>query len=492
MYREKRVNLISDSKNKFTRFRLLYKKAILDKKKKFRPLDRLSATEIGVTDWTKIFYSLLIGMVCGLIGVFFKYSVNLLARASYLGSLGEESAFRTLPGWSILVFLPLAALLASWIVYRYAPDASGTGSAAYIAAFHHKNAVIRPSVPIVKFFASTLNLGFGASGGFEGPIVLMGAGAGSWIAGKIKKIRDDAHIYMVTGVAAGIGAVFLAPLGGALTAIEMLYREDYETRALVPSLLASVTGYFVASFFDPSGFAVKNLVYTFNGICEIPSYILFTFLCSASGWLFVKAFDNIREFCSKSSLPPYLFPFFGAVITALMALLFPIVLGPRLSVLVDVIEAHPGVIIVAMFIIAKMAATTLFIAPGGSGGIFGPALIIGGLLGIAFSRFLTWTGFSLPVPDPQSMMLVGMAAFFAAISKAPFGSVIMVCEIGGTFALLPPLLIVCLTTIVMTKNFTIYKSQVDNRFKSPAHSRRLIEEALSGKSAGASRNNGQS
>lgn len=480
--------MISDIKKNITRLRLFYKKAILDKREKNRPLDKLSAVEIGVTDWTKIFYSLLIGVVCGLIGVFFKYSVNLLSKASYRAALGEETAFWILPQWSILIFLPLAALLAAWIVYRFAPDAAGTGSAAYIAAFHHKNAVIKPSVPVVKYIASTLNLGCGASGGFEGPIVLMGAGAGSFIAGKIKKIKEEAHIYMVTGTAAGIGAVFLAPLGGALTAIEMLYREDYETRALVPSLLASVTGYFVATLFDPSGFAVNNLVYSFAGICEIPAYILFTLLCSASGWLFVKSFDAVRVFCIKSSIPSYLFPFFGAIITALIALLFPIVLGPRFSVLVDVIENHPGIVVVALFFIAKMTATCLFIAPGGSGGIFGPSLIIGGLLGIVFSRFLTWIGFPLAVPDPQSMMLVGMAAFFAAISKAPFGSVIMVCEIGGTFALLPPLLIVCLTTIVMTKNFTIYKSQVDNRFKSPAHSRMIIEEAL----AGNSQNNGQS
>ena len=65
-------------------------------------------------------------------------------------------------------------------------------------------------------------------------------------------------------------------------------------------------------------------------------------------------------------------------------------------------------------------------------------------------------------------------------SKAPFGSVIMVCEIGGTFKLLPPLIIVCLTTIVLTKSFTIYKTQVENRFKSPAHSNKLEERFLSG------------
>ncbi len=445
------------------------------KRKKVR-LDEISALEVGVTDWTRIFYSLLTGFVCGLIGVLFRYAVDLLSRASYLASIGGEKAFWRMPAWSLLVFLPLAALVSARLVCRYAPDAAGTGSAAYIDAFHHRKGIIPLRVTIVKFIVSTLNLGCGTSGGFEGPIVLMGAGAGSWMAQKIKKIRKEIHIYMVAGTAAGISAVFLAPLGGALTAIEMLYREDYETRALVPSLLASVTGYFTALSFGFSGFALRGLVYSFRGICELPAYVLFTFMCSGAGWFFVKMFDAVKSVSERQAVPSYLYPFFGAAGVAVTGLFFPAVLGPRFSVLVDVLEGSPGLIAVFLLIIAKMVSTSLAIGSGGSGGIFGPSLVIGGFLGIAFSRLLTLAQLPFPVPDEASMMLVGMAGFFAAVSKAPFGSVIMVCEIGGTFSLLPPLLIVCLTSIVMTRNFTIYKTQVENRFKSPAHAGRVLEE----------------
>lgn len=438
--------------------------------------DDIIGEEAGTTDWSKIFYSLLIGFVCGLLGVFFRFSVNLLSKATYLGALGKSDAFWNLPLMSIAVFLPLAALISAWIVYHYEPDAAGTGSAAYIDAFHHKGAIIRPRVTVIKFIASTLNLGCGTSGGFEGPIVLMGAGAGSWIAQKIKTIKKDIHLYMVSGTAAGISAIFLAPLGGALTAIEMLYREDYETRALVPALLASVTGYFTATLFGFTGFEVKSLIYAFRGISEIPAYILFTLICSGAGWLFVKLFDLIRSISNKNVHPAFLYPFYGSLFVVAIGIFYPVVLGPRFSVLVEVLENYPGVWIIAVLCLAKMSATCLTIGPGGSAGVFGPALIIGGFLGIFFSRFLTLAGFPFPVPDPQSMMLVGMAGFFAAISKAPFGSVIMVCEIGGTFALLPPLLIVCLLSIVMTRNFTIYKTQVENRFKSPAHAHLMIQE----------------
>ncbi len=425
--------------------------------------------EIGITDWAKIFYSLIIGFICGLAGALFRYSVDFISRITYLGAIGDASAFFNFPLWAILIFLPVSVFITSWIVYRWAPDAAGAGSDEYINAFHNKKGVIKPRVTIVKYISSAINLGCGISGGFEGPIVLIGSGIGSWIAQKIKRIRKDIHIYMVTGTAAGIGAVFLAPLGGALTAIELLYREDYETRALVPSLLASVTGYFTAIFLGVPGFAVKDFSYTFRGISEIPVYIIFTFICSGAGWLFVKMFDAVKKISDSENVPKYLYPVIGAFFAAIIGMIFPVVLGPRFSVLIEVFENYSGVWIIFLAMFAKMAATCFAIGSGGSGGIFGPSLIIGGFLGIGFSRLMILIGFPLPIPDQQSLMLVGMAGFFAAVAKAPFGSVIMVCEITGTFDLLPPLLIVCLTSIVMTRNFTIYKSQVLNKFHSPAY-----------------------
>ena len=386
----------------------------------------------------------------------------------------------SLPLWSILIFLPLVTLVSSWIVSRFAPDAAGTGSSTYINAFHFKNAVIKPVTTVVKFFSSSSILGCGTSGGFEGPIVLIGSGTASWLSKKFKFSKKDSHIYMVTGAAAGIASVFQAPLGGALTSIEMLYREDYETRALVPALLASVTGFFVATCIDSSSFIIQSLEYTFRGIQELPAYIILTFLCSGAGWLLVKIFEIFKSTAEKSAVPNFLFPFFGAIGVALLGLVFPHVLGPRFSILMDVLEENPGFVIIFAIFAAKLAATCFAIGTGGSGGVFGPSLLIGGLLGIGASKFLSAVNFPLPVPDPEAMMLVGMAGFFAAVSKAPFGSVIMVCEIAGTFKLLPPLIIVCLTTIVLTKSFTIYKTQVENRFKSPAHSSKLEERFLAG------------
>ena len=463
--------------NKLFVWKRLKKKGI--KESPFKYSD-ITETEIGTTDWTRIWFSLFIGLVCGFIGVLFKSTVIFLGKCTYLASNSDPSAFYVLPVWSILIFLPLVTLVSAYIVSKFAPEAAGTGSSSYINSFHYKNGIIKPRTTIVKFFSSSSILGCGTSGGFEGPIVLIGSGTGSWLSRKFRKTKKDTHIYMVTGAAAGIASVFQAPLGGALTSIEMLYREDYETRALVPALVASVTGFFVATCMNSGSFIIQNLNYNFYGIKEIPAYILLTFMCSGAGWVLVKIFDLFKSYAEKSPLPDYLFPFFGAIGVALISLVFPHILGPRFSILMDVIKEKPGVMIILAIFAAKLIATCFAIGTGGSGGVFGPSLLIGGLLGIGFSQFLTAVDFPLPVPEPEAMMLVAMAGFFAAVSKAPFGSVIMVCEIAGTFKLLPPLIIVCMTTIVLTKSFTIYKTQVENRFKSPAHSSKLEDRFLSG------------
>ena len=458
------------------------KKKISRKKDPESPFkyEDITRKEIGITDWTRIWFSLFIGLVCGFIGVLFRFSVIYLGKFTYLAAIGDKEAYYSLPWWSVLIFLPAVTLLSSWVVSKFAPDAAGTGSSTYINAFHFKNAVIKPVTTVVKFFASSSILGCGTSGGFEGPIVLLGSGTASWLSRKFSFSKKDSHIYIVTGAAAGISSVFQAPLGGALTSIEMLYREDYETRALVPALLASVTGYFVATCMHSPAFIIQTLSYSFEGVQEIPAYILLTLMCSGAGWLLVKIFDFFRDTAKKSSIPDFFFPFFGSIGVALLGLVYPHVLGPRFSILMDVLNDHPTVFIIFAIFAAKLAATCFAIGTGGSGGVFGPSLLIGGLLGIGASNFLTAVNFPFPVPSPEAMMLVGMAGFFAAVSKAPFGSVIMVCEIGGTFKLLPPLIIVCLTTIVLTKSFTIYKTQVENRFKSPAHSNKLEERFLSG------------
>ncbi len=284
------------------------------------------------------------------------------------------------------------------------------------------------------------------------------------------KITRDASVYMVTGAAASIGAVFLAPFGGALASIEVLYREDYETRALIPALIASITGYLTATLLGSQHAIIWGREYLFQGIQELPAYLLFIPFICAFGWLFIKAYDFLKAFSLKAKTPKFLLPVIAALVLSLSGIFFPQTFGISYEFLLDLLLEFPGFKIIFLLLIVKIAAIFCSVSFGsGTGSVFTPSLLVGGVLGILFVHLLSLFNFPLPIPSTNAFMVVGMAGFYAVLSKAPFGSVIMVCEITNAFTMLVPLFIVALVSIVLTRNITIYKTQVATRFDSPAH-----------------------
>ena len=149
--------------------------------------------------------------------------------------------------------IAVGGLLSGWLVIRFAPEAEGHGTDAAIAAFHHKRGYIRPIVPIIKLVASAFTIGSGGSGGREGPIAQIGAGFGSYLGTVFKLPARDRRILLAVGMGAGIGAIFRAPLAGALFAAEILYRgADLEGDVIVPAAVASTVSYSVFSFWLPA------------------------------------------------------------------------------------------------------------------------------------------------------------------------------------------------------------------------------------------------
>jgi CIC family chloride channel protein len=112
-----------------------------------------------------------------------------------------------------------------------------------IDAFHRKKGVIRKRVPLIKMFSSIITIGSGGSAGREGPIAQIGAGFGSYLANLLRLNDDERRTLLIAGAAGGIGAIFRSPLGGALFSVEVLYRRDFESKALIPALLSSIVAY---------------------------------------------------------------------------------------------------------------------------------------------------------------------------------------------------------------------------------------------------------
>jgi len=187
-----------------------------------------------------LFISLLIGVVAGLFAFAF-YKLLMLASGLASWMLGvtpkplalvHDIALAVLEGsvrWPLIVAVVVAgAGVSSVLVYRLAPEAEGHGTDAAINAFHKRAALIGFNIPLVKAVASALTIGFGGSGGVEGPSAQMGAGLGSVLARILRLPFQARRIALVSGVAAALSALFRAPLGTALFAVEVLYKRDLE------------------------------------------------------------------------------------------------------------------------------------------------------------------------------------------------------------------------------------------------------------------------
>jgi CIC family chloride channel protein len=380
--------------------------------------------------------------------------------------------------WLIFLLPAIGGLLSGVLVYRFAPEAEGHGTDAVIRAFHQQRGVIRGRVPLVKGVATVITLATGGSAGKEGPLAQIGAGIGSTLARWLGLSVRDRRILLLAGAAGGLGAIFRAPLGSAITAIEMLYQEDFESDALIPCVLSAVTAYVVfvlavgsTRIFDVPALPLVQPI-------ELLGYLVLAGAAVPVGrayvWLFYALRDRVFR---RLPVPRPLVPMLGGLGVGVVGLFVPQAYGTGWGWIQRAIDGEMLVGALALVLAAKILATGLTIGSGGSGGVFGPTLFIGAMLG----GVVGYGGHAL-APEifahPEAFVLVGMASFFAGVASAPIGAMLMVAEITGGYALLPALMLVSVIAIVFQRGHSIYKFQLRDRFRSPAHSGSLTLNVL--------------
>jgi CIC family chloride channel protein len=352
-----------------------------------------------------------------------------------------------------------------------APEAEGHGTDAVIKAFHHLKGRIRRRVPLVKALASAITIGSGGSAGREGPIAQIGAGFGSALAGFLNLKDDERRVMMLAGVAGGIGSIFRAPLGAALFSAEVLYSEpDFEYLALLPGLISAITGYCIYCSYAGWGLLFDVPPIEFHQPRQLPLYALLGIVCGLVGIVYPKVFYGTRDRIFRPlPIPPWTKPAIGALLLGGIALFFPAALGMGYGYIQQAIRGSFGIRFLLLLAAAKVVATSLTISSGGSGGVFGPSLVIGGALGAAYGRAVA-EFFPAMAPDPVACTMVGMVGFFAGVAKVPFASVIMVMEMTGSYGLLvPSLLVAAIAYLFMPVSIRLYENQLPSRSDSPVH-----------------------
>ena len=332
-----------------------------------------------------VFYEALVASTHFFLGVLAGYHVP-----TPIGEGGHAASASAARPWALPLVAGAGALLGAVLVFRIAPEAEGHGTDAAISAVHHNPRGVRFRAVLVKIVASALTIGSGGSGGREGPTGQISAGFGSLLARVLDLEPADGRIAVATGIGSGIGAIFGAPLGGAVLASEILYRDDFEPAALLPCFIASAVSYVIfgaAEGYKPLFGFVGS--YHFSDPSQLIWFALIGILAGLVGLLYAKSFYGLVDLFHRSPLPRWVNPAIGGLLVGAIGIAIPEVIGTGYG-WVQTSLGH-GLLSIPLWIVlllpfARIFATGLSIGSGGSGGIFGPGMVIGAFLGASVWR----------------------------------------------------------------------------------------------------------
>ncbi len=372
--------------------------------------------------------------------------------------------------WAIPLVVCLGGLLSGALVFWLAPEAEGHGTDAAIDAVHTNPRMIRTRAVVVKLVSSAITIGSGGSGGREGPTAQISAGFGSLLARLLDLSPEDGRIAVSVGIGAGIGAIFGAPLGGAVLAADIVYRDDFEVEALIPGLVTSIISYTVFGLiegFSPLfGYAAAG--YQFHEPIQLAWFAIIGVLAGLIGLVYSQSFYGVVALTGRAPGPRWLKPAAGGLLVGLLSLVLPEVLGTGYGWVQEALDRTELLAIplwaVLLLPLAKILATSLSIGSGGSGGIFGPGLVIGAFTGAAVWRLLEPVAPGVP-HSPAPFVIVGMMACFGSIARAPLAVMLMVAEMTGSLTILAPAMVAVGLAYLIVRHAgqTIYRSQLRNR-----------------------------
>lgn len=342
------------------------------------------------------------GFAAGLAAAIFVALLRLLTHGLLGGLAGFEPATTVTEGdvhgwtgfdrpWALPLITCGGALLASIIVDRTAPETAGHGTDAAIDAAHADPNGTRGRVPAIKTITAGLTLGSGGSGGTEGPIAQIGGALGSILSRRAGLTGAQARTLVMTGLGAGVGAIFQAPLSGALLAAELMFLRGFGWRAMPPALPASFVAFGVFGVFLGYGpmFGDVSPAAGFAGR-DVAAFAVLGVLCGVLGRCYAFSLHGVGALTGRltrpaagarrRAVPRWLPPALGGLAVGLLGLAVPAVLGPGYGVVQRELDTTAllgmSFWLVLLLPLLKIAATSLSIGTGGSGGIFGPGLVI--------------------------------------------------------------------------------------------------------------------
>lgn len=416
--------------------------------------------------------AILIGVIGGFGAILFRwllYGINDLfffqrLSIEFLSPMGHRLG-------PLVVLLPAAGgLLVGLVTHYFAPETRGHGVPEVMEAVATRGGRIRPRVAVAKALASGICIGSGGSSGREGPIVQIGSAAGSTIGQLLRLDSQDLKVLIGCGATAGITATFNTPIAGVLFAIELILLE-FKTRSFVPLVISSVFATIVSRAFLGSQPAFPIPAYAFENAAELVFYLILGLLAGLVGILFIEGLYQAEDLFERIKVHPVFKPALGGLLLGALGVGFPQVFGVGYETVSGILEQRIGNLglgllgFLLLLALVKIAALSITLGSGGSGGVFAPSLFIGATIGGAFGVLVNLAFPQVTAPYP-AYALVGMAAVFSAASRATFTSIIMLFEMTRDYNIILPLMFACVVADIVAWLIypdTIYTKKLSRR-----------------------------
>ncbi len=378
--------------------------------------------------------SVLVGLTTGLGAVIF---IKLLQYTTHFFFETGRGVLTLLGEYYVILLPAIGGLIVGPLIYRFAQEAKGHGVPEVMTAMAVKGGRIRKRVAFAKIVTSALTIGSGGSAGREGPMIQIGAGIGSTVGQYLKMSDERIKTLVACGAAGGIAATFNAPIAGAMFALEIFMGQVSLDFSLV--ILSSVSSAIVsrAMLGDFPSFTVP--AYGLLSAKEMPLYLLLGVLAGLAAVAFVRVLYWFEDRFDSWRFPAYLMPAVGGLLVGVMGFFLPQIFGTGFPAIEEALNGRTSLALLAILIFAKMLATPLTLASGGSGGVFAPALFVGAMLGGAYGHIVHGL-FPSFTAGAGAYALVGMGAVFGGAAQAPITAIIIIFEMTGDYRIILPIM----------------------------------------------------
>ncbi len=402
-----------------------------------------------------LFVAACVGLLTGYVAVVFHDAIVTISSLSFTGlrSFGKSTFIDNY--WKVLLpFIPAFGGLLVGLYNAFVMKARpGHGLASVIKAVAQNDGIIDRKLWVHKSITSVLSIGTGGGGGREAPIVQVGSAIGSTVAQMLRFSPNKTRTLLGCGAAAGLAAVFNAPIGGVMFAVEVLLG-DFSVKTFSPIVIAAVIGTVLSRSFLGNSPTFQVPEYALVSNTELLFYCILGILAGLSAVMFIKIYYALEEWFGRIEqrwkIPVWAMPAIGGLMSGVICIWFPGLYGFTYEAINNAVHGNETWTNMIGIYLFKPVVAGLSIGSGGSGGMFAPAMKMGAMLGGMFGKLVHMI-FPTITATSGAYALVGMGALTAGIMRAPLTVILILFEVTGQYEIVLPIMFAAVTSSLVAR-----------------------------------------